>query len=246
MKSATFIGACIISLILLAVSPVFSDEAKQWDDGPAAPLLAQYLDDSGEQTGREKTRTLADLRNEERARPRCIIGIGGAVSARESFASLAAFVPVGMQYGKYGVTAEPAYLFMNTRSFRTDTGGFLNQITRTRTKGQVHSFSLPVKFSYSFLDLEGFPYTPYLAAGAGYAFRKFAMSGSNLLNRAGREIFIHSFTLDYGFGFLVKTTKDTRLNVGLQGTSFFNKKKGEFGYDTTGASITFSLMTLIR
>lgn len=72
------------------------------------------------------------------------------------------------------------------------------------------------------------------------------MSGSNLLNRAGREVYVHSFTLDYGFGFLVKTTRDTRLNVGLQGTSYFNEKKGGFTYDTTGASITFSLMSLFR
>jgi hypothetical protein len=235
-----------MSMMLFAASPIFSQESRLRDSGRNNPLLAQYLDDSGEERGGDTIRRPADSRKDAKPRPRFIMGLGGGVSARENFASLAAFVPVGMHYGKYGLTAEPAYLFINARSFRTDGGGFLNQITRTKTQGQAHSFSLPVKFSYSFLDLEGFPYTPYLAAGAGYAFRRFAMSGSSLLSRAGREIFIHSFTLDYGFGFLIKTTPDTRLNIGLQGTSYFNEKRGEFTYDTTGASITFSLITLLR
>ncbi len=246
MKPATPFMACIISMMLFSAPSLFSRERDLRDSVPGTPLMAQYLDDSGEARGVDTSRVPADSRKDAKPRPRLIMGLGGGVNARENFASLAAFVPVGMQYGKYGVTAEPAYLFMNARSFGAGGGGFLDRITRTKIQGQAHSFSIPVKFSYSFLDLEGFPYTPYLAAGAGYAFRRFTMSGSNLLNRAGREVYVHSFTLDYGFGFLVKTTRDTRLNVGLQGTSYFNEKKGGFTYDTTGASITFSLMSLFR
>ena len=243
MKQSTLIRVCILSLLLGSWMPAVSMDTLPES---TSPLVAQYIDDSGEERVEDRGRTLADLAKKARTRPRPVIGVGGGVNARENFASLAAFVPVGMQYGKYGVTADPAYIFMKARSFRTDSGGFPALIGRTKTQGQVHSFSLPVKFSYSFLDLDGFPYTPYLAAGAGYAFRRFAMSGSNLLGRTSREIFIHSFTLDYGFGFLVKTTEQTRLNVGLHGSSFFNEKRGAFAYDTTGASLTFSLMTLLR
>ncbi|OHD66158.1 MAG: hypothetical protein A2176_07905 [Spirochaetes bacterium RBG_13_51_14] len=214
-------------------------------------LLAQYITDDKEDAPDEKNaakgKSVLDYRKREmeQARPRFIMGLGGGMDAREGAASIFAAAPLGIQYGRYAVTAEPAFLYMSAKSIKTE-GGIRETIIRTKTSGQIYEFGLPFKFSYSILDLSLYPYTPYAAAGIGYSFRKFSFNGSSLISMAKRNYYLHSMTLDFGFGFLVKTTETTRVNVGLTVISYFNEKSGRFDYDTTGASILFGMMVIFN
>ena len=85
---------------------------------------------------------------------------------------------------------------------------------------------------------------PYLTAGIGYGYRKFFLRASSPIERIAREYSINSFTMHYGFGFLVRTSEDTRFNAGLTGVSHFSSRTGEFNYDTTGVSIGLGLLLI--
>jgi hypothetical protein len=110
--------------------------------------------------------------------------------------------------------------------------------------GQIYEFDLPFKFTYSILDIARYPYTPYVTAGTGYSLRKFSLSGSSLLNRVSKQYTVHSMMLNFGFGFFVKMTENTRFNVGFNGVPYFNTRSGDFNYDTTGVSLLFGMMVI--
>ena len=221
-----------------ATVPVLSS-GKGSDDA----IIAQYIPDDTE--GRKK-QTIGDLMKKEapKAGPKFIMGIGGGLDAREGYACIAASLPMGMQYGKYSLTFNPAYTYMSGKSITSKAGPF-DQILRTKTNGQINEFTLPVLFTYSILDLPANMYTPYVTGGAGYSYRKFSFSGSSLISRASRVAYLHSLTLNYGFGFLVRTSDDTRFNIGLTCQSYFNKRNGPFDYDTTGVGLQFGFMIII-
>ncbi|HOD15468.1 MAG TPA: hypothetical protein PK307_01765 [Spirochaetota bacterium] len=212
--------------------------------GTTADLIAQYIPDD---TEGGKKQTIGDLMKKESAkvRPKFVLGIGGGLDAREGFASIAASVPMGMQYGNYSLTFSPAYTYMSGKSIKTKTGP-VDRILRTKTSGQVYEFTLPAMFTYSILDLPAHLYTPYVTGGAGYSYRKFSLSGYSLVSRISRISYLHSMTLNYGFGFLVRTSDDTRFNIGLTCQSYFNKRNGPFDYDTTGAGLQFGFMIIIN
>lgn len=244
MKTLSLICSLIITLPM-AISQAAAAVTPGLSPGqdPAGSLVAQYIPDESE-TG--KKQTIGDLMKKEgaRVRPKFILGISGGFDAREGFASIAASVPMGMQYGKYGLNFFPAYTYMSGKSIKTKTSP-INRILRTKTSGQVYEFNLPAMFTYSILDLPAHLYTPYVTGGAGYSYRKFSLSGSSLLSMTSRTSYLHSMTLDYGFGFLVRTSEDTRFNIGLICQSYFNKRNGPFDYDTTGAGIQFGFMIII-
>jgi hypothetical protein len=205
-------------------------------------LIAQYIPDDSQG---EKKQTIGDMMKKEsgKVRPKCILGISGSLDAREGFASIAASMPVGMQYGKYGLTFVPAYTYMSGKSIKTKTSP-IDRILRTKTSGQIYEFTLPAMFTYSILDLPAHLYTPYVTGGIGYSYRKFSFGGSSLVSTTSRVAYLHSLTLDYGFGFLVRTSEDSRFNIGLTCQTYFNKRNGSFDYDTTGAGIEFGFMIL--
>ena len=209
-------------------------------------LTAQYLtDDEGTDTGKKKT--IGDLKKQAgpKVRPLFVMGINGGLDAREGFASITASVPLGMQYAKFGLTFLPAYTFMSAKSLKVK-GSPASNIVRTKTSGMVYEFTLPAMFSYYILDVPEHLYTPYVTGGVGYSFRRFSLHGSSFASMAGRQYSLHSMTLNYGFGFLVRTSEETRFNIGLVCQSYFNQRNGPFDYDTTGASIQFGLMLVFN
>jgi hypothetical protein len=212
---------------------------------PVRGLTAQYLtdDEGGRADDAGKKKTIGDLKKDGSAKvsPKFVMGINGGLDAREGFASISASVPLGMQYGKYGLTFLPAYTYMSAQSIKVKSSPVSN-IIRTKTSGQVYEFTLPAMFSYYILDVPAHLYTPYVTGGAGYSYRRFTLHGSSLASMAGRAYSLHSMTLNYGFGFLVRTSEETRFNIGLVCQSYFNQRNGPFDYDTTGASIQFGLM----
>jgi hypothetical protein len=235
----------LIIVLLIGTVPLYAAELSGSHD--ASPvLLAQYLtddEDNDRDTARKKT--IGDIKKDVSAkvRPQFIMGISGGLDAREGFASISATVPMGMQYGTYGLTFFPAYTYMSGKSIKTKKSP-IDNILRTKTDGQVYEFTLPAMFSYYILDLPAHLYTPYVTGGAGYSYRKFSLNGSSLVSMTGRAYTLHSMTLNYGFGFLVRTSDDTRFNAGLTCQSYFNMRNGPFDYDTTGASIQFGLMII--
>lgn len=215
------------------------------DDAPI--LLSQYLDDKD--AGREdrtKKGTVQDLRSREieRPRPRFIMGVGGGADAREGFGSVTFTAPLGILYDRFTVTADPGFVYTNAKSMRPKKGITLENLTRTKMNGQIYEFDLPFKFTYSILDIARYPYTPYVTAGTGYSLRKFSLSGSSLLNRVSKQYTVHSMMLNFGFGFFVKMTENTRFNVGFNGVPYFNTRSGDFNYDTTGVSLLFGMMVI--
>ncbi len=216
---------------------------------PAGLYAAGLTDDQGILTAQyiyekdDKKKTVRDLVNKE-PEPRFIMGIAGGVNAREGFGSASFGIPLGVQYGQFIMVFDTTLHYSNAKSLRKTKSSLLDSILRTRLNGHVVEFDLPFKFSYLLLDLEKYPYTPYLTAGIGYGYRKFYLRGSTSLERIAREYGINSFTTHFGFGFLVRTSEDTRFNVGITGVSHFDNRSGEFNYDTTGVSIGLGLLLI--
>jgi hypothetical protein len=204
-------------------------------------LLAQYLTEDKEYPGREE-------KIPETARPhaagkkiRFITGISGALSNREGFASVSAAGMFGVQIDRFSVYVNPSYLYTRTRSLKSK-----NLLLRTKSSAEVMEFGLPVKCAYSFFNTDEYPYTPYVEAGIGYNFRKYSATGSSTISRVSVGNLIHSLTLNYGFGFIVKTTERTRFQAGLGGVSYFNTIPGKFSYDTTGAYMQFGIIVIFN
>ncbi len=206
--------------------------------------MAQYIQDKESDS---KKGTVQDYQNKELARPvpRFIMGISGGLEAREGFGSACLVAPLGVQYGRFMMTFDIGFVYSNAKSLPKNNPSPLDSILRTKMNGYIIEFDLPFKFSYSFLDLKTSLYTPYLSAGFGYAYRTFYMHGSSALVRISQEYSINSFTLNYGFGFLVRTSEDTRFNVGISGVTHFSSRTGTFGYDTTGVSLMVGLLLVM-
>lgn len=247
-SNVIFVAALSLAfLFVFSAYPPLSSPAPT-DNGQNI-MLAQYLEDGESGATNAKRRgTVRDLQKSEKLRltPRFIIGGNGGVEAREGFASIIVSLPLGVQYDRYLVTATPMFVFTNAQSLRGKKGWSLDNLLRTKISGRIYEFDIPVKFSYSFLDINAFPYSPYLSVGIGYSLRTFLMNGSALLSRTNRDFTLNSLTLNYGFGFLVKTTADTRLDVGLHIVTYFNNRSGMFNYDTTGASVHLGFMTFLN
>ncbi|HOT43904.1 MAG TPA: hypothetical protein PLM53_05580 [Spirochaetota bacterium] len=215
------------------------------DDGGME--TAQYIEDR--ETGRDnryKKGTVLDYKNRELARtvPRFIMGLSGGLDAREGYGSASLSAPLGVLYDRFTMTFDIGVVYSNAKSLRKNKSDLMDSLVRTRMSGHIVEFNLPFKFSYSVLDLEKNTYTPYLTAGIGYGYRKFFLRASSSIDRTVREYSINSFTMHYGFGFLVRTSEDTRFNAGLTGISHFSNKTGEFNYDTTGVSIGLGLLLI--
>lgn len=215
-------------------------------DGGKSVIIAQYLRDG--ESGAQRRGTIRDLQKSEmdRLRPRAILGAGGGIEVREGFASVILSAPLGVQYDRYLVTMSPAFVFTNAQSLRAKKGWSLDNLVRTKISGRIYEFDLPFRFSYSFLDINAFPYSPYLSAGLGYSLRKFQLSGSSVLSRTNRDFTLNSLTFNIGFGFLVKITETTRMDVGLHIVTYFNTRSGIFNYDTAGASMNLGFRTFLN
>lgn len=205
---------------------------------------AQFITDENEDKGRK---TIRDMQEQGvvKPKPRPILGVGGGASVRDGFASLSTMLKLGVMYDRYIVTADPVFVYVHSQSLQGEKN-IARYFLRTKMSGQVYEFALPVKFTYIILDMEKYPYAPYVSAGAGYSFRSFSLKGLSLINRTSRMFRLHSMTLDFGFGFMVRTTAETKFNVGISGVSYFNTRSGSFDYDTTGASLHFGMMIFLR
>ncbi len=239
----TILAVPLLLLAVFSTGPSGLQAAGMADD--TGIITAQYIEDR--ETGRDgknKKGTIQDLRNRELARtvPRFIMGLGGGLDAREGFGSASLAVPLGVQYGQFNMIFDLGFVYSNAKSLRKSKTGLMDSILRTKLSGHVIDFNLPFKFSYSILNLETNLYTPYLTAGIGYGYRKFFLRASSALERIAREYSINSFMIHYGFGFLVRTSDDTRFNVGINGISYFNSRTGVFNYDTTGVTIAVGLL----
>jgi hypothetical protein len=246
IKSFIIVGALCAALYTPIIAGPVLPAAAGEDTGL---ILSQYLDDKEDgRENRSRKGTVLDLRNKElsRPQPRFILGIGGGANAREGFGSVILTAPLGILYERFTVTADPGFVYTNAKSMRGKKGVSLDNMIRTKINGQIYQFDLPFKFSYSILDLAMYPYTPYVTAGIGYSLWKFSLSGSSPLSHVSHEYYINSMMLSYGFGFFVKTTEDTRFNIGFNGVSYFNKRLGEFNYDTTGVSLLFGMMVIFN
>ncbi len=245
MKQGTHLATTIIPALLLAILIVRPESlyaAGATDD--QGFFMAQYIEDKDNGGNRKKTVRDYAKKEPEKPEPRFIMGIGGGVNAREGFGSASLGVPLGVQYGRFIMVFDTTLHYSNAKSLRKTKSSLLDSILRTKLSGHVVEFDLPFKFSYLLLDLEKNPYTPYFTAGIGYAYRKFYLRGSTSLERITREYGINSFTMHFGFGFLVRTSDDTRFNVGITGVSHFNNRSGEFNYDTTGVSIGLGMLLI--
>jgi hypothetical protein len=210
----------------------------------AGSARAQFIMDDNDDKGRK---TIKELRDQGLVQPKArpILGIDGGASVRDGAASVSTVLQLGVQYDRYIVTADPAFMYLNSQSLQGKKN-IMRYFLRTKISGQVYEFALPVKFTYVILDMEKYPYAPYVSAGVGYSYRSFSLKGSSFINRTSRAFDLHSMTLNFGFGFLVKTTAETKFNVGISGVSYFNSRSGKFDYDTTGASLHFGMMVFIR
>jgi hypothetical protein len=203
-------------------------------------LLTQFLTDDRNDAERDiKTRRRGSDTDGLRTTPLFIIGLSGALSNQEGFAMVSAMATLGIQYDKLYITTDPVFIYSRTKSMKMKI-----PVLRKKSSGEVLEFGLPVKCTYAFLDLSSYRFSPYVQAGIGYDFRKFNSSGSSLISRAQYSYYVDSLTLHYGIGFIIKTTEQTRFQVGLNGTSYFNANKGEFSYDTTGASLLFGMIVI--
>jgi hypothetical protein len=250
MKRPTLLSAAMLSTAFLIVLGAFPPVLSASDTGRNTDvLLAQYLeDDDGGGKNAQRKGTIRELQKREAERPRVrfFIGTGGGIMLREGFASINISSPLGIQYNKYIATTAPTFIFTNAQTLRGKKGWSADNLFKTRTSGRIYEFDLPFRFNYSFLDINAFPYSPYISAGMGYSLRKFMFSGSSLLSRTNRNFALNSMTLNFGFGFFVKITEETRLNAGLNIVTYFNNRSGIFNYDTTGASIQFGFITFLN
>lgn len=248
MKIRALLSLVTIPAVILA-AVIFcptSLQAAGTTDGTGV-LIAQYLEDkeNGRDTKSQKETILDYQKKEMLPTPHFIMGIGGGLDAREGFGSASIALPLGVQYGHFTMIFDTAFVYSNAKSLRQNKPDLFDTIMRTKMSGQIIELHLPFKFSYSILDLEKYVYTPYLSAGIGYSYRKFYLRGTSALNRITREYGINSLTLNYGFGFLVRTSQDTRFNVGITGISYLNNRSGAFNYDTTGASLLMGILLIL-
>ena len=246
MKTKAFFIAIVVCTALSIAAPAYPLLLSAANDDTAI-LLSQYLEDKDtRREDRTRKETVQDLRSREMEKPvpRFIMGAGGGADAREGFGSVMITAPLGILYDRFTVTADPGFVYTNAKSMRAKKGITLEYLTRTKMSGQVYQFDLPFKFTYSILDIARYPYTPYVTAGTGYSLRKFSLSGSSLLSHVSRHYAIHSMTLNFGFGFFVKVMEHVRFNVGFNGVSHFNRRSGDFNYDTTGVSLLFGMMLI--
>jgi len=250
MKKTSILLAAAFSLATIFIlSAASSANAVPASDSGNGVYLAQYLEDteSGAR-GANRGRTIRDLQDKGGAhpKPRVIIGGSGGAEAREGFASVIMSLPLGVQYDQYLVTAAPMFIFTHAQSLRAKKGWSLDNLARTKISGKIYEFDIPVRFSYSFLDIDAFPYSPYVSAGIGYSLRTFRLNGSSFLSRTNRDFTLNSLTLNVGFGFQVKITEKTRFDAGIHIVTYFNERTGVFNYDTTGASLQLGLMTFLN
>ena len=206
----------------------------------ASAVQAQYIDDGagGDRTKKEDVNPAA-------IQPRCLLGIEAGTDVREGFASVAAAFSIGLQIARYGLSADPTLRYMSMRAPRHGSRSF-DRIIGTDANAKGFEFALPVTFTYQFIDIDVYPYSPFLAAGAGYSFRRFAAGVSTLLGGSGRHVSIHSLTLHAGFGFVVRVNAQARLRVVMNAVPYFNAGRGKFSYDTTGGSIQIGMMTFVK
>jgi hypothetical protein len=207
--------------------------------GDGGVLFAQYLTEDREYPEKKEKAREALGPYAVRKKTRFIAGIFGSLSSREKFAVVSAAGMFGIGVDRFSVYMNPEFLYTRTRSLKSK-----NLLLRTTSSAEVMEFGLPVKCAYSFFDTAEYPYTPYVEAGVGYNFRKYSASGSSTISRVGVGNLIHSLTLNYGFGFIVRTTERTRFKAGLGGISYFNTIPGKFSYDTTGASAMFGFIVI--
>ena len=207
----------------------------------ASAVWAQYLDDgsAGERIRKENVDTDTDIQ------PRCLLGIDAGTDVREGFASVAAAFPIGLQLTRHGLSADPTLRYMSMRSPRHGLRS-LDRVIGTDANAKGFEFAIPLMYSYQFIDIDVYPYSPFLAAGAGYSFRRFAASVSTLLGGSGRHASLHSLTLHAGFGFVVRVNAQARLRVVMNAVPYFNAGRGKFSYDTTGGSIQIGMMTFVK
>lgn len=180
--------------------------------------------------------------NSPEKKPMFIMGVGGGVSNLEGMASVSLLTCLGFQQSNYHFSGEPTLHYM--RAFSLKPGKGLASMLRTKSSGSVLEFSIPLKFSYSFLDLENHPYSPFISAGAGYSHRRFAYHGSGALARLSSDFYVDALTLNFGFGFMAKINEQSRLQIGINCISYFDTRAGTFTYDTTGASLFLGVILL--
>jgi hypothetical protein len=195
-------------------------------------LLSQYIKEGKNTAG-------TDDKTQKKEQPVFIAGFAGGLSNRESFASVSVLSMFGIQYKWLSVTIDPEFTYMRGASLKSK-----NHLPGAKSSGEVLEFGLPAKCTFSILDLASYPYTPYVMAGLGYNYRKYAVKSSLIIYRIASAYHVSSFTLNYGFGFIVKTTEQTRFQIGLSGISYFNTTPGTFNYDTTGASLMFGIILM--
>jgi hypothetical protein len=240
-----------VSDTILLSAAAFTAEAPgfSWNSAPTIvsaaindreSLLAQFLTDdkdnaetrnrvSDKMTGQDSLKTQAVF----------IMGLSGAISNQEGFAMVSAMSVLGIQYGKFYFTADPVFTYSKTKSLK-----HIKNVFGSKSTGEVLDFGLPAKCTFAFLDLATYPYTPYIQAGSGYNIRKYSYSGSSFMSRINNTSFADSLTLHCGFGLIIAVTRQTRIQIGFSGISYFNTKQGVFAYDTTGASLMFGLIAV--
>lgn len=233
-------------LIVIGAGPSILLAADLHDD--RGGLLAQYLEDR--QNGNENRsgkETIRDFQKRElkKPEPHFIMGVGGGLDAREGFGSASLTAPLGVQYDRFLMIFDAAFVYSNAKSLKPDNPDLFQSLFRTKMNGQILEFHLPFKFSFMILDLEKNLYTPYLMAGIGYSYRKYYLRGSTALFRILRQCELNSLTLNLGFGFLVRTSDSTRFNVGITGTPYFNSRHGSFNYDTTGVALQVGMLFIL-
>jgi hypothetical protein len=249
MRTTAIIFSMILSAAMAAAPALHaSGHTDAGEAGDTGLLLSQYLEDGTDDAKKSGKETIQDLRRREMSQwtPRFIMGIGGGLDVREGFASIAVGVPLGVKYGRFNIYSEPSFIFANGQTMKNKRQGMVDSIFRAKMSGKIYQFDLPFKFNYTILDLDRNPYTPYVSAGAGYSLRAFTLSGTTLVSRLNREFKIHSMTLNAGFGFLVRTSSDTRFNVGINAVSYFNTRTGVFDYDTIGATLQFGMIVIFE
>ncbi len=200
-------------------------------------LFAQFLTDDKE-SATSKQNDLGPRIETPQILPKFILGLSAALSNMEGFANVSVSSILGIQYGKFSFTVDPAFIFSRANSINK------KNALAAKSTGEILEFGFPVKCTYAFLDLSSYQFSPYLQAGFGYDLRKYHFSGSSFFIGTSNTYFIDSLTLNFGFGFLIKMTEQTRLRIGLGGISYFSSKQGQFGYETTGASLLLGLATI--
>ncbi|OHD68329.1 MAG: hypothetical protein A2W19_17185 [Spirochaetes bacterium RBG_16_49_21] len=249
-------ASCILSAIIMALpavpvtaSAIEHSRSPQAITGTAAlpraggedTLLAQYLTDDKEYPGAEKKTAQPGGPDMAQKKFRLVTGLSGALSSQEGFAFVAAMTMFGIQLNRFSVTMDPLFAYSRTKLLKSG-----NLLLGRKSSAEVMEFGLPVKCAFSFLDLDSYQYSPYVQAGFGYDFRKYSVNGSSVISRISSSYYVDSLTLNYGFGFFVKTTEHTRFQIGLNAISYFNANPGVFSYDTTGASILFGLIVIFE